>query len=360
MSKNSGFLILVNLPKLSVPFSDLGQSARKALFDKDYVPAQPHKRQAWQKATNLGKGGLVVSPPASKKEKIIKKYGVEPRVRLYTEIVCNSYPTEIRHIVRVVTIPTTKSQSGDQRRLANRQLSQKTVAIMSYHCNTNTMISTGTSELSDEDGWVNGDLKKVIDNLHIRVRQQVDEADNNRIWVDIRQWLIDHSAILANKKGAYFIPDSSDVEDELDTLCSYVESLEKFDFSTGEPPSVMVVPVIRNKSGKGFNGRLNRQIAENAISQHKEDLQAIIGKLKPVIGENKISEKSKKVAINIRKTALGEFQRINKAINSYKIALDNDLGALEVYLAAVEKSIKTANRVEHFKPSKAVVKINLE
>ena len=129
-----GYLALIRLPKLSIPYSSIEQLALDARFDEHYTPQQSSKRHAWQKATNLGNKGLKVNPPQNKLNEVFAKYGVEPRVRLHTEIVDNSYPIERRHIVRTVTIPSSEEIGQDKRSLADIQLSQKTVCIMSFDC----------------------------------------------------------------------------------------------------------------------------------------------------------------------------------------------------------------------------------
>ena len=347
MTEIIGYLALIRLPKLAVPYADVTDVATNALFNNHYIPKQSSKRNAWQKATNLGGKGLKVKPPATKRLEIFNKYGVDPKVRLHTEVISDSYPVLTRHIVRTVSIPAVQVPGQDHRDLADKQLDQKTVCIMKYDCSTNAMISTGVSELGDESGWVNGDLRQVIDDLHARVHLEVDCADNHEIRAGIRNWLNDNSATLMTSGGAYFIPKSDGVYEALKSMKMYAESLQPFQTKITElPPQIMLIPMTDD-------GDTGVEIAENAIAQYKVELQSVVDRLLPVIGENGISVKSEKVASNIKEAALVDFRRISGDSEKYKAALGDDLAALEVYVQVAQNHFLKANRVENYKPSKA-------
>jgi ElaB/YqjD/DUF883 family membrane-anchored ribosome-binding protein len=343
MSKTIGFITLWKLSDMDIRYTDAQDLADKAGLNPAYTPKQPNKRNAWEKATNLGAKGLKVDPPQMKRDEVQRIYGVEPKVRLYTEVISASAPLLIRHIVRTVTIPHDDPYLAKEQ-LAERQLDSQTVCIMEYDCDTGTMKSTGYTELNDKTGWVNGNLQQIVRDLMDDVVRKVNYADGNEVAIGIRNCLLDMGATLMSAGGAYFVPYSAFNYDQLQGLKRYVESLSGHLVNQTKRIQFSVFPL--TDEGDLFNTRAD--VAANAIESFKSDLQKLADELQPVLK----SERTRQVSDNIRSRVTIEFMAVKSKISQYREILEDNLDALDFYVKSVANSVVEAQLVDTYKPTK--------
>lgn len=338
-NKILGHVILWRIPDLDVRYDEAAQIALDAGFDPAFVPVPPKKRGAWEKATNLGAAGLKVELPQEKIDQIERRYGVKPICKLETEVIKRSVPHLVRHIVRKLFVPIAEN-TGDKRKLAEKQLQAQTVCIMEFDTELEVMRSTSYNELHDEEGFVNGNLLTVVKQIEDRVDQALNRADGDMIRNGVRGWLISRVATLMSSGGAYFIPWSDNAFDDLKTLKVYVEGLANHRVSkTERPPQVTVIPLSDN--GEAFEARLD--IASNAVETFKAELQGIVDELQPVLK----AERSETVAGNIRTRATISFMELNAKLAKYREALDDNLTALDYQLQMVQAAIVAAQSAGH-------------
>lgn len=336
--KITGYLCLWNIPEISVKHTDVEALANDVSFDKDFIPKVPRRRNAWEKATNLGAAGKRLTPPDDKIEEVLQKYGAKPTVRLYTAIVSSGAPRLVRHIVRRVTVPT-QQDAGGKRRLAERQLDQETVCIMEFDCKAESFKSTGQMELDDSQHFVNGELRGVVQELHDKVSKAVDYADANDIRRGLRRWLEDKNACLMGSGGGYFVPDNAGVLDDLKSAKAYLEAMHPYRVRPEQQwPQLLVFPL--SEDGDTFEVRLD--VANNAVDRFKAELQDLTDELAPVVN----GARTKTVGSKVRKRCTLRFMEINQQIAQYRSVLDDNLSALDVYLESTSSFIISAQSVE--------------
>lgn len=340
--KITGYLCLWNIPEISIKHTDIEQLADDVAFDKDFIPKVPRRRNAWEKATNLGATGKRLTPPDDKVEEVLQMYGAKPTVRLYTAIVSGSAPRLVRHIVRRVTIPT-QQDAGGKRKLAERQLDQETVCIMEFSTKSESFKSTGQMELDDSQHFVNGELRGVVQELHGKVSKAVDYADANDVRRGLRQWLEDKNAVLMGSGGGYFVPDFVGALDDLKSAKSYLEAMHPYQVKPGEQkkPQLLVFPL--SESGDTFEARLD--VANNAIDRFRVELQDLTDELAPIIA----GARTRVVGSKLRERCTLRFMEINQQIAQYRSVLDDNLSALDVYIQSASSFIVSAQTVE-FRP----------
>lgn len=344
MTNASGYVVLVRIPEVEVSYDIVQEIATDSGFNLAYVPQQPDKRYAWKKATNL-RGGLKIQPPPHKLDEIKAQYGVVPKVKLTTEIISDAAPVLVRHIVRTATIPTDGPK--DKRTLADTQLDNSTVCIMEYDVDNQVMKSTSETDLNDDEGWVNGNLKQVITDLHARVHKAVNMADNAEVRNGVREWIIAQAGTLVTSGGAYFLPYRAGLIDKLRSLKTYVELLKQYQVDpTKRNPQIMIIPV--NKDNKG-DFDLGLDVASNAIETFKGRLQNLADDLAPVIGKKGKSYRSENVSKKTRAAVTTEFFRLKADVECYRNALGDDLAALDLYLTGTTNLIKKANGISTYK-----------
>lgn len=343
MSEIKGYVILWKMADISARYEDLAGLAADVNFAqgqdeaKKFIPQPPRKRNAWEKATNLGKTGLKVEAPAALVERVKKQYNCDPVVRLRTAIISKSAPLLVRHIVREVVIPV-KDKSAGYKTLAEKQLNSQTVSVMEFDTLNDTMTTSSYHELHDESGWVNGNLKAVVQELHQAVDKALNYADGDDVRDGVRTWLFAHdAALMSTSGGAYFVPNGEGVADLLVGLKAYVEGLNEYRVNkAGDELQVTVFPWIKTDSGDVFSTGLD--IARNIVSQFKADLQDVVTELQPVVS----GERSAKVAENARNRATVKFLETSARIEKYKGVLEDELQELTWFLEMAQQTMLAA------------------
>lgn len=343
-NKVIGYYVLTRVPELDARFDDLAELATTAGVSLDYVPKPPKKRGAWELATNLGKA-YKIDAPAHLVEEVRREYGVTPSVKLETIIVSRSAPNLIRHIVRRVTIPF--DNGGDARSLAEKQLDQATVCIMEFDCESETMKSTGYTELRDFKGWVNGNLKEIVQRLHDDVDKALNRDNGAKVRDGLRAFLLDNGGTLQTAGGAYFLPYSLDMYNRLRAMKVYIEGCTDWAAArteTGEPAdraSFVIIPFIQ--TDEALDTMLD--IARDAEAQFSGSVEELINELSPLFR----GDRTKKVADNIRIRVNERYARLQENVERYKIALNDSLPRLDALLDKARQLINSAMAVEVYR-----------
>lgn len=350
-NKVIGYYVLWRVPELDARYDDLAELAGSLGIEEKYIPTPPKRRGAWEKATNLGRN-YPIEPPFELVQEVQRKYGVTPTVRLETVIVSKSAPVLIRHIVRRVTIPAS-DESSDKRRLAERQLDQQTVCIMQFDCNTEAMQSTGYSDLRDFAGWVNGNLRDIVQSLHEDVDRAMNRESGSKVRDGIREFLLDNGGVLQTAGGAYFLPYTPELYDSLKAVKVYLEGCTDWaakrndDGSPADRPSFVVIPLVQ--TDEALDTILD--IAQSAEAQFSQNIEEMIDELSPLFK----GDRSEKVANNIRARVNDRYARMQENVRRYKIALDDSLPRLDALLDKARQLIDQAMAVDTYRVGRKMV-----
>lgn len=337
--KTIGYYILTKLPEIDARYEEIDRLAQDLGIDEKYVPSPPKRRGAWEKATQLGRN-YKITPPPELTAKVLDEYGVTPIVHLETVVVSKSAPTLIRHIVRCVTAPVQDENIGSKSRLAEKQLSQQTVCIMEFDCNSQIAQSTG-SELQDTAGWVNGTLKEIIEKLHDDVDRKMNREDGSKVRDGIRQFLLDNVGVLQTAGGAYFLPYSSELYANLKTMKVYVEALSEWSVKNWDRANFVVIPLV--ETDESLDTLLD--ITQNAEDQFGQSIEDMIDDLSPLF----VGNRSQKVAGNIRARVDERYAQLQDHVQRYKIALDDSLPKLDALLDKAKSLIDKAMAIDTYR-----------
>jgi len=347
-SKVQGYLVLFRMVDVDIEHGQLKEYAEAVGFPERFLPNPPGRRNAWEKATNLGPKGIAIDAPDDLVAECLLKYGVAPRVRLRTEIIRRAAPKLVRHIVRTVTIPTPRNEE-DKRKLAHVQFDPETVAIMEFDTEQESFVSTGR-RLYDTGGWVNGNLYDTVEELHERVDKAVNRADGAAVRNGIRDFVNSYDSTLLSSGGAYFIPFEDGLADLLRSLKAYVELLGEYavkrdeDGGPLERPSVRVVTL--TDDGDAFD--LKSDIAADAVEQYSKRLNSALEELAPVLA----GERTETVSENIRKRVANEYADVTRAISKYRVLLNDSLSGLDGVMKKAQQMMDKANNVHTYRPLK--------
>ena len=345
-NKVIGYYVLWRVPELRARYDALAQLGQECGIPAAYVPTPPKRRGAWEQATNLGRN-YKVQPPAELVANITRRYGVEPTVRLETVIVSKSSPLLIRHIVRRVTIPVKDDLTFSASKLAEKQLDQQTVCIMEFDCFTEAMRSTGYQELHDFEGWVNGNLREIVQDLHGAVDEAMNVESGPKVRDGVRQFLLDNAGILQTAGGAYFLPYSPDLYNQLKAMKCYLEACTDYiasRFEDGRPadrPSFVIIPLVQ--TDEALDTLLD--IAASAEAQMGQNIDELINELSPLFS----ASRSQTVANNIRARVSERYVNLQEHVNRYKLALNDSLPRLDALLDKARQLIDQAMAVDTYR-----------
>lgn len=338
-NRTLGYIILWQVPEVDIRYTELAELAQSAGLPASYVPKAPKPRGAWEKATNLGSTGLKVTIPPAKIAEIKQRYGKEPVCKLYTKIVSKSAPLLIRHIVREVTIAADADSTQEK---AHRQLNSQTVAILEYDCEADSTRATGPQDLPDPSGYVNGNVREVVQDLFAQIDRYMFRADGQAIAASIRQCLNDNAAVLMTAGGAYFVPYAPNVYQSLKALKVWTEMLADYRADmTHRAPQVTILPI--TDTDEGLDAMLD--IAQSAERQLSENVEELINDLSPLLQGNR----TQKVAGNIRARVNERYAELQSNVNKYKVALNDSLPRLDALLDKARQLIDTAMAVDTYR-----------
>jgi hypothetical protein len=312
MSNTLGYLVLWSIPDVTAPYADLQALAASSGFSPDFIPTPPDPRHAWEKATNLGAGLKVDAPPVMAAQ-IRAQYGVDPMVRLTSKVISNSAPKLVRHIVREVTIFAQDEQDPEKR--AQKQLNIATAAIISYDTEkkmiTSITDSTTGEKVFDREGWVNGNVQSVVDDLMQKADQAMHKADGQSVRNGIREFMDSLHATLLTNGGGYFVPASiAGVEQKLDSFQQYVKGLVQWKANNNRLTcNVYAV----TDTGDVFSTRNVSDISRSAIDEFRVKIQSLVEKVGPLLG----GTAKGKTADKVRGQAYGEYTALKDGVMAY-------------------------------------------
>ncbi len=307
-----GFIIWFTVPEVNLTFSELGALAQASGVHVDFVPDPPEPRHAWEKATNLGARGRKTQAPPDMVRQCLADYGVEPTVKFKTVTVNGSAPNLVRHIVREAVI----SQAGRP----EKQLSMDTVAVLTFDTDTNT---ADFREIRDPEGWVNGAVIGLLQDLTAKTQHLTNHPDGARIRYGIREALdIHYKVCLRGTGGVYYVPDLGNASD-MQALRNYINGLDNYiDAVAVNRASCSLVTLIDDDNGREMLAQ-----AEKALV---EELRTELGKIY-IKAHSIIGGKSKgKVREQVQNQAVEALDRITQTLKIFRENLDSDLEALDL------------------------------
>ena len=319
-----GFLTWWTVPDVMAPYQALSDLSAQIGFPAECVPKLPKPRQAWEKAANVGgQRGLLLETPVDLGNEVFIRRGVAPEVRLLTRRISDKAPALCRHLVREVTV-------GAAGR-ADEQLSLRTVAVLDFDCLTN---STQAQYLTDYEGWTNGNVTAIVQDIQARYAALQDHADGNDVREGVRKLLEDlHRVGLRGTGGVYFVPDSApDAESRLKAMRSFIKSLRPW--VTGKmQPSCNIVRLQGEEAE-----HLRDEIVESATEEFKRRLSGLADKVDPVIAGRVNGRTADKIAF----AATEDLLKIQQAVAAYRDSLRDDFAALGDMLAMAQQAVDRA------------------
>lgn len=328
MTDYLGYLTWWTVPDCAAPYHELNQLATQIGFPIDCVPKPPAPRQAWEKATNVGGArGLNLDAPGDKIDQVFIQYGAPPIVRLVTRRVSDKAPLLRRHLVREAVIPLARDNW--------KQLSMQTVAVLEFDCTTRR---SAVQLVYDHEGWTNGNVNLVVQDVELRQQLLLDHADGNDIREGIRKQLFQlHRVGLRGTGGVYFIPESAlDAECSLRAMRAFIKGLRPW--VTGKLWPTCNIVELHGEEAE----HLREEIVESATEEFKKRLSDLADKVDPILQ----GRANGKVADKIAQGATEDLMLIQSAIAAYRNSLHDEFAALTDMLqmaqAAVVKAVGIA------------------
>jgi hypothetical protein len=319
-----GYLVWWTVPECEAPYADLTKLAAQVGLPADCVPSPPAPRHAWEKATNVGGArGLKMEAPVDLRNQVYLQYSADPTVRLIVRRISDAAPVLRRHLVREAVIPLSPDHW--------KQLSLQTVAVLEFNCKTNR---ADVELVGDHEGWVNGNLNTIINDIDARRRALLDLADGNDVREGVRKLLVSlHRVTLRGTGGVYFVPRAApDAEASLKALRAYIRGLQPWKAGQLEPSCNVV-----RLNGEDAES-IKEEILTSALAEFKVRLSELAEKVEPVL---RGSAKGK-VAERISQSATEQLLAVKAAIAVYRESLSDDLQGLtdmvEMAQAAVVKA----------------------
>jgi len=306
------------------PYQELNDAATRVGFPLDCIPRPPAPRHAWEKAANVGgQRGLLLETPTDLGNTVFIQHGVAPEVRLITRRVSDKAPALCRHLVREVTVGTSAR--------ADVQLSMATVAVLEFDCTT---LRANVVQLHDYEGWTNGNVTAITQDIEARRAALLDNADGNDVREGVRKLLEDlHRVGLRGTGGVYFVPDSApDAEYSLKAMRAFIKSLRPW--VTGKlSPSCNIVRLHGEEAE-----HLREEIIESATDEFKRRLADLADKVDPILNGRVNGRTADKIAY----AATEDLLKIQSAIASYRDSLRDDFSSISDMLVMAQTAVTRA------------------
>ena len=324
MTEYMGYLTWWTVPDVMAPYKELNNLAARLGFPAECVPKPPKPRHAWEKAANVGgQRGLLLDTPVDLGNEVFIRRGVAPEVRLLTRRISDKAPALCRHLVREVTV-------GAAGR-ADEQLSLRTVAVLDFDCLSNV---GQVQHLTDYEGWTNGNVTAITQDIDARYHALLDNADGNDVREGVRKLLEDlHRVGLRGTGGVYFVPDSApDAESHLKAMRAFIKSLRPW--VTGRmSPSCNTVRLYGEEAE-----HLRDEIIESATEEFKRRLSDLADKVDPVLTGRVTGRTADKLAY----AATEDLLKIQQAVAAYRDSLRDDFAALGDMLVMAQRAVDQA------------------
>lgn len=324
MSDYMGYLTWWTVPDCAAPYQELNQLASQIGFPIDCVPRPPAPRQAWEKATNVGGArGLNLDAPGGKIDQVFIQYGTLPIVRLVTRRVSDKAPMLRRHLVREAVIPLAHDNW--------KQLSMQTVAVLEFDCTTRR---ANAQLVYDHEGWTNGNVNAVVQDVEQRRLMLLNHADGNDVREGVRKLLFQlHRVGLRGTGGVYFVPESAlDAESSLTAMRAFIKGLRPW--VTGKlSPSCNIVKLHGEEAE-----HLREEIVESATEEFKKRLLDLADKVDPIL-QGRVNGK---VADKIAQGATEDLMMIQSGLAAYRDSLHDEFAALADMLQMAQVAVTKA------------------
>jgi hypothetical protein len=324
MTDYLGFLTWWTVPDVMAPYKELKDAATRVGFPLDCVPKPPAPRHAWEKAANVGgQRGLLLETPTDLGNSVFIRHGVAPEVRLITRRVSDKAPALCRHLVREVTVATPGR--------ADEQLSMLTVAVLAFDCTTQR---ADVMHLPDDEGWTNGNVTTITQDIEARRLALRDNADGNDVREGVRKLLEDlHRVGLRGTGGVYFVPDSApNAEYNLKAMRAYIKALRPW--VTGKlSPSCNIVRLHGEEAE-----HLREEIIESATEEFKRRLSDLADKVDPILHGRVNGRTADKIAF----AATEDLLKIQSAVAAYRDSLRDDFASIGDMLVMAQTAVTRA------------------
>lgn len=377
-SKHVGYVGIMGIPALTVPYEDLQDIALDTGINPAYLPDKgkaKHSQSAWAKAMNLGARGVTSKKLAERFARHADKAIVnKAEIKLWNsggigyqtiqKMGLKSYQLEIRYIIRDVSgaVPTKhlyrelyvrtdrladNARSDKARKeIAETQLSSVCVAILEYVTSGNK--SSAKYTMTPESG----DFDRVIrDNILMPAyARHMDSADSQRIRVKLAEGLKDNSGLPARQGGGVVIFPAELAESEvkqlnairayLDRLADYMDKPVLKSGLDATKPSLQLLPVTEDSLATfDYVSTVNQELTNELT-----DILEWADKIDPKTTKPKHAEN-----FNTRAKAL--YDAFQEKLRKYQTSMGQQISVMGDLAERVDKAMVNSN-----KDFKAVVK----
>ena len=350
-----GYLVWYSIGSVSVPYNQIAQAGKMAGIDERYVPSiksqKVHKRGAWEKGTSITKKGRVIKPSQNVVDEYIDQHGVEPIFKVLMRNVKSGGSMLKRQLMLEILTPTSISDvesdgstiSGQEaKKRASKQLSIHPVWLFELDTNAMAMRSTPVDGPATK---LNGRLQSVVADIENKISELVNNADDQTIRQGIRTWMTDHSGINARQSGVsgggaggvYFLPKSDGIEDEIEAMVDYVQSLAPY--TSGVRPTLNVLECYRE--GSRFAPVTTQGLKDQVVLAFEKRMAGVIEKIKPVSD----GKRGGKHAKNTTDAAHLEVMQIKSDLVKHRAAFDDQLETLNIMMELIDARLDTATDI---------------
>ncbi len=319
-----GYLTWWTVPECAAPYRELGDLAARVGFPIDCVPRPPAPRQAWEKAANVGGArGLKLDAPGDKIDQVFIQYGVQPIVRLITRHISDAAPVLRRHLVREAVIPLSPDRW--------QQLSLQTVAVLDFDCTAN---HANCELVTDVDGWTNGNVQDVLNDLDVHRQLLLGHADGNDVREGVRKLLSQLYRVgLRGTGGVYFVPETApDAARQLAALRGFIKGVQPW--TTGKLQPACNIVRLHGEEAE----QLRAEIVESATEEFKHRLTGLADKVDAVLSGRVNGKPADKIA----EAAMTDLLVIQSGVAAYRDSLSDDFAALTDMLRMAQAAVTKA------------------
>lgn len=346
------FMLTFSVPNIEIPYQELEAIAAQEGFDPDFVPKPKDMKNAWERATNLG-AGIKLDPPAALAAQVKAEYGVEPKLRLTHRVVNgrayddqNNPQLLERIIVREVVIPAQddKTKGKKAQDIVLEKFDPAVVGRLQFDCEANKMYWTSSTSqddserMTDQAGWVNGNLDNEIDKIVNKVKAQFTNADGQDMREWIRKWLNHKHAELKGSGGAYLLPASEQNGRDITAFQAYLLAIQPYVKKAGQSITCDIFPIYDFGDEDIFANRLlddTMTVVINGLCDKLKDLE-----------QNVIKTLSKKAPdgetpAKVKSRYLATFTDIEQACNDWESGLKVKLNEVQTRIESTFEHIRS-------------------
>jgi hypothetical protein len=203
--------------------------------------------------------------------------------------------------------------------------------VLEFDCTTRR---ANAQLVYDHEGWTNGNVNTVVQDVEQRRLMLLNHADGNDVREGVRKLLFQlHRVGLRGTGGVYFVPESAlDAESSLTAMRAFIKGLRPW--VTGKlSPSCNIVKLHGEEAE-----HLREEIVESATEEFKKRLSDLADKVDPILQ----GRANGKVADKIAQGATEDLMLIQAAIAAYRDSLHDEFAALADMLQMAQVAVTKA------------------